>query len=501
MTEGQQRIGVGVVGATGYGGQELVRLLARHPGADLKVALGSSQSDQPRTLPGLARIWDGEITAYSPDVLGGCDVVFLSTPEAFAATSAAELLARGHRVIDLSGAFRLKDPALRARFYPATPDPLPDGTVYSLPEFDAAAVPGARLVSCPGCYPTAAMLSLLPLTRDGLLQGEAIVDAKSGISGAGKAASERTHFSENHGSVAAYGLFGHRHTPEMEQALGLPVTFTPHLVPLDRGILSTTYARLKPGVTAAHVGEALRDGVRQRVLRAADGRSPAGDQARRAHELLRHRLEGGRADGPPDRRGRARQPAQGRGWPGRAAVQPALRLPGAGGPAVSPAPVLVKFGGELVETPERLAAVGTALAALAAEGPLVVVHGGGREIDAELASRGVPKQSVDGLRITDAATLDAVVAVLAGTINTRLVAHLVGLGHQGRRPDRRGWGPGALGAGRGARDGRRRAGRPRPGGRAGCGSRPRRRLARARGRVCPGDREPGLLGRRTACST
>jgi N-acetyl-gamma-glutamyl-phosphate reductase len=259
MTEGhQQRIGVGIVGATGYGGQELVRLLARHPGAELKAALGSGHSEQPRTLPGLARIWDGTITAYHPDALAGCDVVFLSAPEAFAATSAAELLARGHRVIDLSGAFRLKDAAKRARFYPATPDPLPDGTVYSLPEFDAAAVPGARLISCPGCYPTAAMLSLLPLTRAGLLQGDAIVDAKSGVSGAGKGASERTHFSENHGSVAAYGLFSHRHTPEMEQALGLPVTFTPHLVPLDRGILSTTYARLAPGVTEAQVTSTLR---------------------------------------------------------------------------------------------------------------------------------------------------------------------------------------------------------------------------------------------------
>jgi len=258
MTDGQQRIGAGVVGATGYGGQELVRLLARHPQAELKVALGSSQTEQPRTLPGLARIWDGEITGYSPDALAGCDVVFLSTPEAFAATSAAELLARGHRVIDLSGAFRLKDPALRAKFYPATPDPLPDGTLYSLPEFDGPAVPAAHLISCPGCYPTAALLSLLPLSRAGLLQGDAIVDAKSGISGAGKGASERTHFSENHGSVAAYGLFGHRHTPEMEQALGLPVTFTPHLVPLDRGILSTTYARLKPGVTAAHVADTMR---------------------------------------------------------------------------------------------------------------------------------------------------------------------------------------------------------------------------------------------------
>ncbi|HTV00077.1 MAG TPA: N-acetyl-gamma-glutamyl-phosphate reductase [Luteitalea sp.] len=275
MTDGTQRIGVGVVGATGYGGQELVRLLARHPGADLKVALGSSQSDQPRTLPGLARVWDGQITAYQPEALDGCDIVFLSTPEAFAATSAVELLARGHRVIDLSGAFRLKDPALRSRFYPNTPDPMPDGTVYSLPEFDAATVKDARLVSCPGCYPTAAMLSLLPLTRKGLLQGDAIVDAKSGISGAGKGASERTHFSENHGSVAAYGLFGHRHTPEMEQALGLPVTFTPHLVPLDRGILATVYARLTPGVTAATVDAAFQEAYANSVfVRLAGDRLP-----------------------------------------------------------------------------------------------------------------------------------------------------------------------------------------------------------------------------------
>ena len=223
MTEGQQqRIGVGVVGATGYGGQELVRLLARHPGADLKVALGSSQSDQPRTLPGLARIWDGEITAYSPEALAGCDVVFLSAPEAFAATSAAELLARGHRVIDLSGAFRLKDPVLRAKFYPATPDPLPAGTLYGLPEFEAAAVPGAQLIACPGCYPTAAMLALLPLARAGLLEGDVIIDAKSGISGAGKTPTERTHFSENHGSLSAYGVFGHRHAAEIEQELGAP---------------------------------------------------------------------------------------------------------------------------------------------------------------------------------------------------------------------------------------------------------------------------------------
>jgi N-acetyl-gamma-glutamyl-phosphate reductase len=256
MTDGSQ-ISAGVVGATGYGGQELVRLLARHPRVHLRAALASGQSDSPRTLPGLARLWDGQVTSYSLEALEGCDVVFLGAPEAFAATAAPDLLARGHRVIDLSGAFRLTDDALRQRFYPATAA-LPEGTLYALPErTPASAWHGWRLISCPGCYPTATLLALDPLTAAGLLTGEVIVDAKSGVSGAGKAPSERTHFSENHGSVAAYGLFGHRHTPEMEQALGVPVTFTPHLVPLDRGILSTIYARLVPGTTAAQVGETL----------------------------------------------------------------------------------------------------------------------------------------------------------------------------------------------------------------------------------------------------
>jgi N-acetyl-gamma-glutamyl-phosphate reductase len=160
--------------------------------------------------------------------------------------------------VDLSGAFRLRDDAARARWYPATRT-LPDGVVYGLTEFTAAAIPAARLVSCPGCYPTASLLALQPLAAAGLLAAgsDVIVDAKSGVSGAGKAPSERTHFCENHGSVAAYGLFGHRHTPEIAQALGRQVTFTPHLVPLDRGILSTMYARLVPGTTAAQVRDAL----------------------------------------------------------------------------------------------------------------------------------------------------------------------------------------------------------------------------------------------------
>jgi N-acetyl-gamma-glutamyl-phosphate reductase len=250
---------VAVVGATGYAGQELVRLLARHPHARLATATASQASSTPRRLPALARLWDGEVQPLDvAAVTAAADIVFLALPEAASAELGAQFLDAGKRVIDLSGAFRLRDDAARARWYPATKT-LPEGVVYGLTEFTATAIPGARLVSCPGCYPTASLLALQPLAEAGLLKpgSDVIVDAKSGVSGAGKAPSDRTHFCENHGSVAAYGLFGHRHTAEMLQFLGREVTFTPHLVPLDRGILSTMYARLAPGVTAAQVTDTL----------------------------------------------------------------------------------------------------------------------------------------------------------------------------------------------------------------------------------------------------
>ncbi|MBL8136365.1 MAG: N-acetyl-gamma-glutamyl-phosphate reductase [Acidobacteria bacterium] len=264
---GPGRARVAVVGATGYAGQELVRLLARHPHATLTMATASQASSTPRSLPGLRRLWDGQVLPLEPAaVIDAADIIFLALPEAASAELGAAFLAAGRRVIDLSGAFRLKDDTARARWYPATTT-MPDGVVYGLTEFTGAQIPGARLVSCPGCYPTASLLALQPLAEAGLLRdgGDVIIDAKSGVSGAGKAPSDRTHFCENHGSVAAYGLFGHRHTAEMVQFLGRDVTFTPHLVPLDRGILSTMYARLAPGVTAARVTE---------TLEAAHARSP-----------------------------------------------------------------------------------------------------------------------------------------------------------------------------------------------------------------------------------
>jgi N-acetyl-gamma-glutamyl-phosphate reductase len=249
---------VAIAGATGFAGQELVRILARHPAVVLTAAMSSGSTSAPRAMPALARIWDGAVTPLDVDRLAReADVVFLALPEAASAALAPTLLDRGLRVIDLSGAFRIRDDAARQRWYPAT-STLPPQTAYGFSERHGEAIRQARLLSNPGCYPTAALLALQPLTAAGLIDGPIVVDAKSGISGAGKSPSDRTHFSENHGSVAAYGIFSHRHTAEIEQELGTPVTFVPHLVPLDRGILETIYTSLRPGITEARVSEALQ---------------------------------------------------------------------------------------------------------------------------------------------------------------------------------------------------------------------------------------------------
>jgi N-acetyl-gamma-glutamyl-phosphate reductase len=250
---------VAVIGATGYAGQELVRVLARHPHAQLTFATASQATSAPRRLPALARVWDGEVRPLDlAAVPSAADVAFLALPEAASAEVAPTLIAAGMRVVDLSGAFRLRDADARSRWYPATAA-MPEGVAYGLTEFERAAIARATLISNPGCYPTASLLALLPLAKAGLIAADSdvIIDAKSGISGAGKVPSDRTHFSENHGSVAAYGAFGHRHTPEMEQALGRGVTFVPHLVPLDRGILASNYVRLTAGTSATQVASAF----------------------------------------------------------------------------------------------------------------------------------------------------------------------------------------------------------------------------------------------------
>jgi N-acetyl-gamma-glutamyl-phosphate reductase len=244
-------IRVAVAGATGYTGQELLRLLSRHPAVTLTAAMSSGATAAGRTLPALGRLWNGQITPLSPDTLmSGADVVFLALPDSAAAGLAPRLVEAGVRVIDLSGAFRLRNATDRARWYPET-HTVPEGLAYGLTERERGAVHDARLVANPGCYPTATLLGLAPLIDAGLVPAgtDIIVDAKSGVSGAGKTPSERTHFSEIHGSMAAYGVFGHRHGAEIQEGAGRDVLFTPHLVPLDRGILASIYIRVAPGTT------------------------------------------------------------------------------------------------------------------------------------------------------------------------------------------------------------------------------------------------------------
>jgi len=254
------RARVAVAGATGYTGQELLRLLARHPAVQLTLATSSGAASSARRLPALARLWDGAITPLEPAALKReADLVFLALPDLAAAELAPTLVEDGVRVVDLSGAFRLRDQAVRARWYPET-SRLPADVAYGLTEHERNAVRTARLVANPGCYPTASLLALAPLAAAGVLVpgADVIVDAKSGISGAGKTPSERTHFSECHGSLSAYGVFAHRHGAEIEQGLGRSVTFTPHLVPLDRGLLATIYVRVSPGTTEDALGDVYR---------------------------------------------------------------------------------------------------------------------------------------------------------------------------------------------------------------------------------------------------
>ena len=253
-----------VAGATGYAGQELVALLTRHPSVRLQAAMSSSAQSAVRPLPRLARIWSGQVEPLNRDRLAQeMDLVFLAVPEQAAAELAPPLVEAGVRVIDLSGAFRIRDEAVRSRWYPAT-KALPPHAAYGLTEHYRAEVRQASLIANPGCYPTGALLAILPLAKAGLLnlQSGVIVDAKSGISGAGRAPSDRTHFSENHGSVAAYGVFNHRHLAEMEQEAGARITFVPHLVPLDRGILETIYLEVAAGTTMERIAEAFDSAYR-----------------------------------------------------------------------------------------------------------------------------------------------------------------------------------------------------------------------------------------------
>ena len=248
---------VAVVGATGYAGYELARLLLRHPQIQKPVFYLRDGHAGVRCLSELfpqLRGWgEAPCQPFSTEAVAksGADAVFLSTPHEASLEIVPELVAAGIPVVDLSGAFRFRDPEMFSRWYklPAPAKPLLDGAVYGLPELYAGALRGAKLVANPGCYPTSVILGLRPLVEASwIVKGRGIVcDCKSGVSGAGKEPKRETHFVEVNENFRAYGLFTHRHTPEVTEHLGLTnseLMFTTHLLPVERGILSTLYVWL-----------------------------------------------------------------------------------------------------------------------------------------------------------------------------------------------------------------------------------------------------------------
>ena len=236
-----------ILGASGYVGGELCRLLARHPALEASILVG--QGDVGRTLgevhPHLAAHGASVIEPYDPSRLGDVDLVLAALPHGATQDLARAILDADVAFVDLGADFRLDDASDFERWYGEAhraPDLL-DRFVYGIPELGRAAIRESKAVAAAGCYATAAILTLAPLVRAGLLEpGSLTVDGLSGVSGAGKSPSATTHFDHVHGSARAYGLLSHRHTAEMQMALGQELLFTPHLVPMDRGILVTCHA-------------------------------------------------------------------------------------------------------------------------------------------------------------------------------------------------------------------------------------------------------------------
>jgi N-acetyl-gamma-glutamyl-phosphate reductase len=256
---------VGIAGASGYTGAELLRLLSAHPQFEVGVATAHSHAGLPvgGHTPSLRAAYPGlSYDETDPDVLDGLDLVFCALPHGESQKFVPELRSRVGCIVDLAADFRLKDPALYPQWYGeehAAPELLSEA-VFGLPELFRDDLNRATLVAAAGCYPTSAGLALAPLVRTGLVDPTGIiVDAASGVSGAGRGARENLHFGTVDEDFTAYGLLNHRHTPEMEQILGAQVLFTPHLAPMVRGILATCYARPTEALTTANVMEALHD--------------------------------------------------------------------------------------------------------------------------------------------------------------------------------------------------------------------------------------------------
>lgn len=269
---------IGIVGATGYTGLELLRLLLPHPKIHIHTIVSRTQAGQ--SIGDIFQGFNAPLYFENLDMpkLKSCDVVFYATPHQFAMTQAGELIKEGIKVIDLSADFRLQNARQFEQWYGckhSDPDLLKQA-VYGLTELYREKIRDASLIANPGCYPTSIQLPLSPLLNDGLIETQGIIiDSKSGVSGAGKTLNTANLYTENNEDFKAYGVNGHRHLPEIEQGLNdfiqpltpttsqlpvqpkqLQITFVPHLLPLTRGIESTIYCRLKAGIDLAKVYQA-----------------------------------------------------------------------------------------------------------------------------------------------------------------------------------------------------------------------------------------------------
>ncbi len=261
---------IAVVGATGYTGFELLRLLGSHGGVEVMSLTSETYAGKKvhEVFPALASVHGGVLEKFELSVCDGADLVFCCLPHRVAMNTVPSLLEAGHRVVDFSADYRLRDFGVYEAWYKAkhtSPERIADA-IYGIPELYREDIKKARLVANPGCYPTGAILALSPLLRARLIKPNSIiVDAKSGVSGAGRKADLGLQFGEVNEGFKAYGVGNHRHTPEIEQelsaALGdvVQVSFTPHLAPMTRGILSTIYSESEGGADASAVRAALRD--------------------------------------------------------------------------------------------------------------------------------------------------------------------------------------------------------------------------------------------------
>lgn len=265
---------VAVIGGSGYTGVELLRILANHPQVEVVAVTSREQAGQTVTacFPALAGRPGGldDLVFELPDVAAltaKAEFFFTAVPHKSAMEMVPGLLAGGGRVVDLSADFRFRDPEVYNQWYePHQATDLLAEAVYGLPELHREEIKTARLVGNPGCYPTTVILAMAPLVKHGLIDPDMIIaDSKSGVSGAGRGLSLTSHFCEVHGGFSAYKVVGHRHTPEIEQELSLlagrplKISFTPHLVPMSRGILSTVYAPLKQSATDKTILELYRE--------------------------------------------------------------------------------------------------------------------------------------------------------------------------------------------------------------------------------------------------